>query len=78
MLSLDKTKDFKEVKEYFGDFPVVAMCKMDGLTCSLTYQNGELVRAETRGNGQVGEDITHNARVISSIPKRFLLKENLL
>ena len=78
MLSLDKTKDFKEVKEYFGDFPVVAMCKMDGLTCSLTYQNGELIRAETRGNGQVGEDITHNARVIPSIPKKVPAKGELI
>lgn len=78
MLSLDKTKDFKEVKEYFGDFAVVAMCKMDGLTCSLTYQDGELIRAETRGNGEVGEDITHNARVISSIPKKVPIKGELV
>lgn len=78
MLSLDKTKEFKEVKEYFGDFPVVAMCKMDGLTCSLTYQDGELIRAETRGNGQVGEDITHNARVIPSIPKKVPVKGKLI
>lgn len=78
MLSLDKTKNFKEVKEYFGDFAVVAMCKMDGLTCSLTYQDGELVRAETRGNGQVGEDITHNARVIPSIPKKVPVKGELI
>ena len=78
MLSLDKTKDFKEVKEYFGDFPVVAMCKMDGLTCSLLYQDGELVRAETRGNGEVGEDITHNARVIPSIPKKVPIKGGLV
>lgn len=78
MLSLDKTKDFKEVKEYFGDFAVVAMCKMDGLTCSLTYQDGELIRAETRGNGEVGEDITHNAQVISSIPKRVPIKGKLV
>lgn len=78
MLSLDKTKDFKEVKEYFGDFPVVAMCKMDGLTCSLLYQDGELIRAETRGNGTIGEDITHNARVISSIPKKVPIKGELV
>lgn len=78
MLSLDKTKDFKEVKEYFGDFAVVAMCKMDGLTCSLTYQDGELIRAETRGNGEVGEDITHNAQVIPSIPKKVPIKGELV
>ena len=78
MLSLDKTKDFEKIKEYFGDFPVVAMCKMDGLTCSLTYQDGKLIRAETRGNGQVGEDITHNARVIPSIPKKVPVKGELI
>lgn len=78
MLSLDKTKDFEEVKKYFGDFAVVAMCKMDGLTCSLTYQDGELIRAETRGNGQVGEDITHNARAIPSIPKKVPVKGELV
>lgn len=78
MLSLDKTKDFEEVKKYFGDFVVVAMCKMDGLTCSLTYQDGELIRAETRGDSKVGEDITHNARVIPSIPKKVPIKGELI
>lgn len=69
MLSLDKTKSEDEVKAFLGNNDWVAMLKMDGLTCSLTYQDGKLVRAETRGNGLEGEDITHNARVISSIPK---------
>ena len=71
MLSLAKTKDIEEVKSFMGEFCCIAMAKMDGLTCSLTYEDGKLVRAETRGNGEVGEDITHNALVIPSIPKRI-------
>ena len=70
MLSLDKTKNLVDLRAFIGDKePVIAMCKMDGLTCSLTYEEGILVRAETRGNGEVGEDITHNAYVVPSIPK---------
>ena len=71
MLSLDKTKSLDEIASFIGNKEYLAMLKMDGLTCSLTYQNGELVSAETRGNGLVGEDILHNARVISSIPKKI-------
>ena len=71
MLSLDKTKSLDEVASFVGNKEYLAMLKMDGLTCSLTYRNGELVSAETRGNGLVGEDILHNARVISSIPKKI-------
>ena len=71
MLSLDKTKDLNEVKAFLGNQPWVAMLKLDGLTCSLTYENGKLVAAETRGNGEVGEDVLHNAQVIRSIPKRI-------
>lgn len=69
MLSLDKTKDIEVLKSFIGDREYVVMPKYDGLSCSLLYKKGKLVRAETRGNGQVGEDITHNARVIPSIPK---------
>lgn len=69
MLSLDKTKDIEVLKSFIGDREYVVMPKYDGLSCSLLYKKGKLVRAETRGNGQVGEDITHNAMVISSIPK---------
>ncbi len=69
MLSLDKTKDLEDIKAFCGDKECIAMLKMDGLTCSLLYKDGRLVRAETRGNGYIGEDITHNARVIKSIPK---------
>lgn len=68
MLSLEKTKNLSELSEFLGDKEFLAMAKMDGLTCSLKYVNGELVSAETRGNGIIGEDILHNAKVIHSIP----------
>ena len=71
MLSLDKTKDIEKVKEFLGRKAWIAMLKLDGLTCRLTYEEGKLVRAETRGDGIEGEDITHNARVLPSIPKRI-------
>lgn len=68
MMSLDKTKDVNVIKKFIGDKEFVLMCKMDGLTCLITYENGELIRAETRGNGSVGELITHNAKVFDNIP----------
>lgn len=71
MLSLAKTKSIDEVKKFIGSKHCIAMAKMDGLTCSLRYENGVLVSAETRGNGEIGEDITHNALVIPSIPKHI-------
>lgn len=71
MLSLDKTKDIEEIKSFVSHKDWIAMLKMDGLTCSLLYENGRLVKAETRGDGEIGEDITHNAMVIPSIPKRI-------
>lgn len=74
MLSLQKTKDIGDIKAFLGNKAWIAMAKMDGLTCSLRYVNGELVSAETRGNGIIGEDITHNAMVIPSIPKRIPIK----
>ena len=71
MLSLDKTKDIEVLKSFIGNHEYVVMPKYDGLSCSLLYNKGKLVRAETRGDGQVGEDITHNAMVVPSIPKRI-------
>ncbi|MBQ1998073.1 MAG: pyridoxal-phosphate dependent enzyme, partial [Spirochaetales bacterium] len=59
MLSLEKTKALNEVKDFLGNVPYLAMCKMDGLTCSLKYYDGILVSAETRGNGLIGENILH-------------------
>lgn len=68
MLSLDKTKSIQEVADFLGSEQVIAMCKMDGLTCSLHYKDGKLIGAETRGNGLVGENILHNAQILKSIP----------
>ena len=78
MLSLEKTKALEEVKDFLGNAPYLAMCKMDGLTCSLKYYDGLLVSAETRGNGKVGENILHNAKVIPSIPKYIPYKGALV
>lgn len=78
MLSLDKTKDIKTIESFLKDHGWIAMAKMDGLTCSLRYIDGKLVSAETRGNGIVGEDITHNAMVIPSIPNRINFKNDLI
>jgi DNA ligase (NAD+) len=78
MLSLEKTKSPKEVLDFVGNKPFLAMCKMDGLTCSLTYRMGELVAAETRGNGLVGEDILHNARIIPTIPNKIPYTDELV
>ena len=71
LLSLGKTTDIEEFANYFEGKPTIVMAKMDGLTCSLLYRNGELVLAETRGNGEIGEDITHNARTITNLPQRI-------
>ena len=68
MLSLDKTKSVDDLKKFAGDKDCLLMCKMDGLTVLLTYENGELIQAETRGNGEEGEIITHNAKVFENIP----------
>ena len=68
MLSLAKTKSLTDINEFVGNHDVVAMAKMDGLTCSLTYINGKLFCAETRGNGIEGEDVTHNVEHIKNVP----------
>ena len=78
MLSLDKTKDLNVVESFIKGHDWVAMAKMDGLTCSLRYLDGKLVSAETRGNGVIGEDITHNAMVIPSIPNTIPYKEEVI
>lgn len=68
MLSLDKTKSYSDIKKFLSNQPGVVMAKMDGLTCRLTYVDGKLVRAETRGDGVVGEDITHNIKFVKDVP----------
>ena len=78
MLSLAKTKEISEVKNFLGDKAYICMGKMDGLTCSLTYRGGKLVGAETRGNGEIGEDVLHNALVVKNIPKRIPYTDELV
>lgn len=68
MLSLDKTKSINELKEFIGDKPVCLMWKLDGLTISLHYSGGELIGAETRGDGEVGEDVLHTVKAFANIP----------
>ena len=78
MLSLPKTKNIDELDKFIGDYDYIVMPKLDGLTCSLTYENGELIRAETRGDGHIGENILHNAKVIHNIPNSIDYKERLV
>ena len=77
MLSLDKTKDVQTLSDWLGDQMGVLSWKMDGLTIVLTYDNGELVKAVTRGNGYVGEVITNNAKVFKNVPHRIAFKGKL-
>ncbi len=68
MLSLDKTKDVQALKEWIGNQKTILSWKLDGLTIVLTYQNGKLQKAVTRGNGEIGEVITNNAKVFKNVP----------
>ena len=68
MLSLDKTKEVSRLKEFLGDQKAVISWKLDGLTIVLTYREGTLAKAVTRGNGEVGEVVTNNARVFRNLP----------
>ena len=78
MLSLDKTKDVNEVVKFLDGKDGVIMAKMDGLTCSLRYVDGKLVSAETRGDGNVGEDILHCAKTIKNIPLYINCKDEVI
>ena len=78
MLSLEKTKSISELLDFINEQSIVLMPKMDGLTCSLRYIDGELVGAETRGDGVIGEDILHNAKIIPSIPQRISYTNELV
>ena len=68
MLSLDKTKEISQLKEFLGEKNAVISWKLDGLTIVLTYQDGSLQKAVTRGNGEIGEVITNNAKVFQNLP----------
>ena len=78
MLSLDKTKEVTRLKEFVGDQTAVISWKMDGLTIVLTYRDGELFKAVTRGNGEVGEVITNNAKVFKNVPLHIPYKGELI
>ncbi|MGN0403924.1 MAG: NAD-dependent DNA ligase LigA [Bariatricus sp.] len=78
MLSLDKTKEVSRLKEFVGNQKAVISWKMDGLTIVLTYRDGTLYKAVTRGNGEVGEVITNNARVFKNIPLHISYKGELI
>lgn len=78
MLSLDKTKSAEELAEWLGNQKGLLSWKMDGLTIVLTYENGELAKAVTRGNGEVGEIITNNAKVFKNVPVTIPFKGKLV
>ena len=78
MLSLDKTKDVATLAEFAGSHEVLLSWKLDGLTVVLTYRNGALEKAVTRGNGEVGEVITNNARVFQNIPLHISYQGELI
>jgi len=78
MLSLDKTKEREVLRGFVGSHKTLLSWKMDGLTIVLTYENGELQKAVTRGNGIVGEVITNNARVFRNIPLKIAYQGRLV
>ena len=78
MLSLDKTKDVERLKEFLGDQKALISWKLDGLTIVLTYRDGVLQKAVTRGNGEVGEVITNNAKVFQNVPLHISYKGDLI
>ncbi len=78
MLSLDKTKEVEELRKFLGDQKALMSWKLDGLTIVLTYREGRLYKAVTRGNGEVGEVITNNARVFKNIPLQIAYQGELI
>lgn len=78
MLSLDKTKDREVLREFIGEHKTLLSWKLDGLTIVLTYEDGKLAKAVTRGNGTVGEVITSNARVFQNVPLKIPYKGRLV
>jgi len=78
MLSLDKTKEVDKLVEWIGEKDGLLSFKLDGLTIILTYENGELVQAVTRGNGEIGEVVTNNAKVFKNLPRHIAYKDKLV
>ncbi len=78
MLSLDKTKEVSVLKEWLGEKTGVLSWKLDGLTIVMTYEAGKLTKAVTRGNGEIGEVVTNNAKVFTNIPLNISYKGNLV
>lgn len=78
MLSLSKTKSREELKDWLGGHPALLSWKLDGLTVVLTYKNGKLDKAVTRGNGEIGEVITNNAKTFINIPLQIAYKGELV
>lgn len=77
MLSLDKVYTLEELIKWKGSDEIVSTLKVDGVSCSLVYENGHLVLAKTRGDGSFGEDITEKVRWIEELPKTINLKEKI-
>lgn len=78
MLSLDKTKSVDDLNKFVGDKEAIIMLKLDGLTVAITYENGMMVKAETRGDGAVGELITFNAKTFVNLPTTIPYKKKLV
>lgn len=77
MLSAAKTKDINEIKKFIGNQPFYCSYKLDGATLVVRYKNGEFVQAVTRGNGEIGEDVTAQARMITNLPMHIAYNREL-
>ena len=78
MLSLDKTKDREALRDWLNGHEALLSWKLDGLTIVLTYENGTLSKAVTRGNGEVGEVVTNNAKTFINLPHKIAYKGKLI
>lgn len=78
MLSLDKTKEVAALQDWLGEQKGLLSWKLDGLTIVLTYEGGQLVKAVTRGNGEIGEVITNNAKVFANVPLKIAYEGQLI
>ena len=77
MLSAAKTKDINEIKKFIGDHEFYCSYKLDGLTLVVRYENGNFVQAVTRGNGEIGEDVTAQAKMITNLPMHIAYNREL-